>query len=313
MKKYVTVTQRKRLTRNKDPAKRAGRYVRRCLGTDENYGPACETPDMEDRDSKLYQEKTKEFLDSLGNTALERSEITQKTIDDREQWHHERRNRVTATNFHPIANMRDSTSNKNIINRLFYDTTKELDTPALQYGRVHEELALQAYEKQSNTKVKRPVGLIVHPQYPFLAATPDGVVSEELIVEVKCPKSAENKSLQELAAKPLSGGSNTFFLDDKLHLKTSHTYYTQVQCQLACTGAKFCDFFVWTPSEVVCQRIARDEAFVPKRLDKVQAFYNECIVPEIVDPRKARHMPFRERSKYSPPQSAGAKKRKLTS
>lgn len=108
--------------------------------------------------------------------------------------------------------MRDSTANKTILNRLLYDATKDLDTPAVQYGRVHEELALQAYESQTNTQLKRPVGLIIHPKYPFLAATPDGIVSEELIVEVKCPKRAEDKSLQELAAKPLSGGSSSFSL-----------------------------------------------------------------------------------------------------
>ena len=206
--------------------------------------------------------------------------------------------------------MRDSTSSTNTLNRLLYDISKDLDTPALQYGRVHEELAIQAYEKHTDTEVKRPVGLVVHPAYPFLAATPDGIVDDEIIVEVKCPKRAEEKSLQELAAKPLTGGSSSsFFLDEKLLLKTSHAYYTQVQCQLACTGAKFCDFFVWTPNEVSCQRIAADEGFILGRLQKVKAFYTECIVPEIVDPRKSRHMPFRERSRYRPPQNT-AKKRK---
>ena len=206
--------------------------------------------------------------------------------------------------------MRDSTSSKNMLNRLLYDISKDLNTPALQYGRIHEELALQAYEKHTNTEVNRPVGLVVHPAYPFLAATPDGTVDDEIIVEVKCPKRAGEKSLQELAAKPLGGGSSsTFFLDENLLLKTSHPYYTQVQCQLACTGAKFCDFFVWTPSEVSCQRIAADEGFILDRLQKVKTFYTECIVPEIVDPRKSRHMPFRERSRYRPPQNA-AKKRK---
>ena len=124
--------------------------------------------------------------------------------------------------------MRDSTSSKNILNRLLYDISKDLDTPALQYGRIHEELALQAYEKHTNTEVNRPVGLVVHPAYPFLAATPDGTVDDEIIVEVKCPKRAEEKSLQELAAKPLGGGfsmggsSSSFFLDEKLLLKTRH-------------------------------------------------------------------------------------------
>ena len=206
--------------------------------------------------------------------------------------------------------MRDTTANKAILNKLLYDAARDVDTPALQYGRVHEELALQEYEKQNSTKVVRPVGLVIHPKHPFLAATPDGVVSEEVIVGVKCPKRAEDKSFRDLASKTSSGSSSTFFLDEELKLKTTHAYYTQVQCQLACTGAKFCDFVVWSPHEMTCQRIAADESFIQLRLDKVRTFYTECIVPELVDPRKSRHMPFRERSKYRPPQSAGPKKRK---
>ena len=127
-----------------------GRYVRRSLaGTDGDYGPACAAPDMEERDVQLFQQKKKKQLDSLGNTTMERSEITPSTIDDREPWHRARRKRVTATSFHQIANMRDSTSNKSIMSRLLCDTSKDLDTPALQYGRVHEEFALQAYEIQT--------------------------------------------------------------------------------------------------------------------------------------------------------------------
>ena len=59
-------------------------------------------------------------------------------------------------------------------------------------------------EKHTNIEVNRPVGLVVHPAYPFLGATPDGTVEDEIIVEDKCPKRAE-KSLHELAAKPLGG------------------------------------------------------------------------------------------------------------
>ena len=106
-----------------------------------------------------------------------------------------------------------------------------------------------------------------------MGATPDGTVEDEIIVEDKCPKRAE-KSLHELAAKPLGGrSSSSFFLDEKLLLKTSHPWYTQVQRQLACTGAKFCDFFVWTPNEVSCQRIAAYKGFMLDRLQKVKAFY----------------------------------------
>ena len=131
--------------------------------------------------------------------------------------------------------------------------------------------------------MERPVGLVVHPDHPMMAATPDGIVTKDLLLEVKCPSSAKDVPLKELAA------SRSFFLNSNLRLKHSHEYYTQVQVQMACIGAKQCDFFVWTPNETVCDRIAADPAFMNK-LDKISEFHPECIVPEIIDPRKARDM-----------------------
>ena len=48
-------------------------------------------------------------------------------------------------------------------------------------------------------KVTHPTGFIVHKDYPFLAATPDGIISDDLILEVKYPKVAEKQSLVLLA------------------------------------------------------------------------------------------------------------------
>ena len=48
-------------------------------------------------------------------------------------------------------------------------------------------------------KVTHPTGLIVHRDHPFIAATPDGIVSDNLILEVKCPKVAEKRSIFSLA------------------------------------------------------------------------------------------------------------------
>lgn len=312
LKKYVNASRRVQMTRDKNPAKRAGRYVRRSLvGTDKNYGPCCQTPDLDALDPKLYEQKTAAILDSLGKTAAERSQIRRETCDDRERWFEERRKRITATSFHEVANMRNSTSCTSTVNRLIYDFNRDIDTPALQFGRIHEELALQQYEKHINAKVTRPVGLIVHPDHPFLAATPDGIVNDDLIVEVKCPKRGETQTLKELASKTPDGKASNFFLDEHLRLKRSHPYYSQVQCQLACTRAKFCDFFVWTPKEVACERISADETFFLQKLDKVSAFYLECMVPELVDPRKSRSMAFRERSCYRAPEKQSSRKRKL--
>ena len=84
----------------------------------------------------------------------------------------------------------------------------------------------------------------------WLAASPDGLVLDCSdydntfgLLEIKCPARAEKISLVDLCTKrelkPLS-----FFLqyiDRKFYLKTTHSYYYQVQGQLYITGRPWCD------------------------------------------------------------------------
>ena len=100
------------------------------------------------------------------------------------------------------------------------------------------------------------------PDCGFLASTPDGVISSDLILEVKCPKNAENAKLNDLIEKGM-------FLVKNKHLKKTHEYYSQVQCQLACAGARYCYFFVWSPTETACDRIEFDKAFFENQLKHV--------------------------------------------
>ena len=64
------------------------------------------------------------------------------------------------------------------------------------------------------------------------------------LLEVKCPFSKRAETLEQASADP------TFYLEkigDKFYLKRGHSsgYYKQVQGQLAITGMKWCDLFVF--------------------------------------------------------------------
>lgn len=69
------------------------------------------------------------------------------------------------------------------------------DVPAIKWGVEHEQEAREAYAhimavKHATFKMN-PAGLQVCTKQPFLAATPDGVVScsccSEGLIEIKCP------------------------------------------------------------------------------------------------------------------------------
>lgn len=67
---------------------------------------------------------------------------------------------------------------------------------ATKYGTEKEPLAIKAYETYTN-EIVNPCGLFVDEKNCFLAASPDGLIQEEGIIEVKCRSSAEKMTPKE--------------------------------------------------------------------------------------------------------------------
>ncbi|XP_039282190.1 uncharacterized protein LOC120350929 [Nilaparvata lugens] len=96
--------------------------------------------------------------------------------------------------------------------------------------RLPHQPAINAFQEMGEIQVQ-PCGLFVDKEHDFLAASPDGLVGGDNLIEVKCPKSAENLTISEAVIKVKS------FCLEKLRcgnvrLKKNHNYYYQVQGQL---------------------------------------------------------------------------------
>ena len=88
--------------------------------------------------------------------------------------------------------------------------TKQVTTPALEWGKAHEEAALQQYNDQQHSAGHSHLfccrsGFIVSDDHPFLGASPDAVVYDPDnedpfgLAEVKCPYSVPSSLQQRLA------------------------------------------------------------------------------------------------------------------
>jgi len=152
-----------------------------------------------------------------------------------------------------------------------------LTCPAVQHGRTYEAAAIKAYEKQEHAVVKK-CGLFVNPLYCFLGASPDGLIGDEGLIEVKCPFAARNNpiSIEDidrfsfLEAKP----------DRRIGLKRSHNYYQQIQGQLGITKRKYCHFIVFTFKDLYVERIEYDEDhFEREMIPKLKSFYDKTYLP----------------------------------
>ena len=74
-------------------------------------------------------------------------------------------------------------------------------------------------------------------------------------------------------------------VDGQVTLKKTHSYYYQMQGQMAIANKPWCDFCVWTPNGLAIDRIDRDTDFWQQKMfPKLQTVYNKYLLPEISDP-----------------------------
>ena len=157
------------------------------------------------------------------------------------------------------------------------------------WGIRHETTAKEKYIESESSKHRNlavsPTGFYISPKYPHLGASPDGKVSCDCCgtgcLEIKCPYLARDKTLLDLSKKRgfcLVGSSPS---DETLKLDRKHNYYFQVQCQLHATQSPYCDFCVWTPTELHIERITPDAHF-ESYVIKATMFFKYAVLPELL-------------------------------
>ena len=87
-----------------------------------------------------------------------------------------------------------------------------------QHGQKYEEIAQQIYESRYNKKVLE-FGLIQHPNIKCLGASPDGITTDGIMLEIKCPSGR------------------------KIDGEIKKCYWVQMQTQMEVCDLDFCDFF----------------------------------------------------------------------
>jgi putative phage-type endonuclease len=100
----------------------------------------------------------------------------------------------------------------------FYGENVFRDTPHTMWGKKYEEVATRLYRCLKQTRVIE-FGLLNHSRLKWLAASPDGITEDGIMLEIKCPKS-----------RKIDPRAPTFY------------YYVQMQIQLECTNLEECDF-----------------------------------------------------------------------
>jgi putative phage-type endonuclease len=140
----------------------------------------------------------------------------------------------------------------------------------MQWGIDTEPFARAAYEISRGVMVDK-TGFVMHPNVPRAGASPDGLVGEDGLVEIKCPKTATH-------------------IDNLLGKVAPAQYQLQMLWQMACTGRQYCDFVSFDPRlpdalQLFVVRFPRDEKRIAEMEDAVIQFNKE--VDEVLEQLRA--------------------------
>ena len=186
------------------------------------------------------------------------------------EWHQARLGKVTASKVADVvartrtgyAASRANYMAQLVCERLTGKPTEGFSNAAMEWGVEQEAAARDAYSARVGELVTE-VGFIDHPAIKMAGASPDGIVGAG-IVEIKAPSTATH-------------------IEYLFEREPPQKYFYQMQWQMACTGADWCDWVSYDPRmpenlQLLVVRIPRDTDCIQMLEKEVSEFLAELDV-----------------------------------
>ncbi|XP_038549228.1 uncharacterized protein LOC119882927 [Micropterus salmoides] len=239
----------------------------------------------------------------LDRSLVEEVEVLTRGQSTNQDWFMWRKNRITASVAHRIAHCRFVNGKSKTPPTSYLAAVtgegRSIQTRAMSWGVQMEAEVVRRYQRLKSAALGRSVsvqdcGLFIDAQRPWLAASPDGIVTDSrtgqrlLCLEVKCPYKHRHKRVEDACVEDPAfcleiqdqngqqpGGSPVY------RLKTSHSYFTQIQCQLAVTGLRQADLAVFTLKETAVVPVTFDPDLWQVTVSKLEVFYRDGVLPHL--------------------------------
>lgn len=188
-----------------------------------------------------------------------------------DEWQEARLGRITASKIYDViaktakgayTSKRDDYAFQLAAERMTGIATRFYTNDAMLWGQETEPLALEFYAEYYGYKVTQ-APFIIHRHMEFCGASPDGIVNDGWLVEIKCPQ------------------TNTF-LRMKHDKVPPPQYVAQCQMQMSVTGAPKTDLFFYDPritdpsKQFLLFEIARDEEYIAN-LEHEIVLFNDLV------------------------------------
>lgn len=147
-----------------------------------------------------------------------------------------------------------------VVERLTGRSSETYVSPSMEWGIEQEPSARAAYEMATDCMVE-PIGFAIHPANKWFGASPDGLVGEDGILEIKCPNS----------------GTHLQYIINQV---VPSEYVPQMLAEMACTERLWGDFVSFDPRmpkkmQLFVQRLRRDDKRIADMESDVAVFCQE--------------------------------------
>jgi putative phage-type endonuclease len=188
-------------------------------------------------------------------------------MDDQrtEEWFAQRLGNVTASCVYQVMTKGAGATRKNYMMKLLCERLtgrqeEGFTSAAMMRGTELEPVARSAYEIDKSIMTME-TGFVLHPEIQGFGASPDGLVGDDGLLEIKAPNTATHIDFLQCGD-----------IDKK--------YMWQMQAQMACTGRKWCDFVSFDdrlpePLQYKCVRVGFDEVAQNEMLKEIKKFLTE--------------------------------------
>lgn len=211
------------------------------------------------------------YLADSDGDRLERAEAAKyaaRLIQGTAEWKQARCGKVTASRIHELAARaksgwaasRASYMAELLVERLTGAPGEGYVSDPMAWGIFTQSEARIAYETYTGWAVHK-VGFVAHPAITMAGCSPDGLIGDDGLIEIKCPSSKTH-------------------IETRLSKRVPDRHMEQIQFQLACTERHWGDFVSYDPRlpvpvRLFIKRVPRDDHQIQRLEDLVVKFLIE--------------------------------------
>lgn len=180
-----------------------------------------------------------------------------------EAWFEQRRALITASNVGAILGLDPYRTPDDVMRQMVRDwhgAEREFTgNAATEWGVFNEKTAREQFEMMYEPVTE--CGFFVRQEFPWLGASPDGLIGGNGLLEIKCPFGLRNEL-------------NPVFktIEEQPH------YYAQMQIQMLVTDRYYCHFYQWSPNGDAHKLVQSDIDWITENLPKLKSFYDRYLI-----------------------------------